>query len=95
MVNPYSQAIMFPKSFSTVALCLSLSVLPVAAMAHGGGDGGYGAGSSHLVNGYTTRRGTYVTPYQDTNPNGTKLDNYSTRGNVNPCTGAVGTRDPH
>jgi hypothetical protein len=35
-----------------------------------------------------------VQPYVATNPNSTQMDNYSTRGNVNPYTGAVGTRTP-
>ena len=55
----------------------------------------YGTGSnrsSHSVSGYTTSRGTYVPPHTQTNPNGTQLDNYGTRGNVNPYSGAVGTR---
>ena len=57
----------------------------------------YGTGSnpsSHSSSGYTTSRGTYVQPYVATNPNSTQMDNYSTRGNVNPYTGAVGTRNP-
>lgn len=48
--------------------------------------------SAHGVGGYTTNHGTYVAPHMQTNPNGTQLDNYGTRGNVNPYTGAVGTR---
>jgi hypothetical protein len=57
----------------------------------------YGTGSnpnSHPVQGYTTSNGTYVQPHQQTNPNGTQRDNYSATGNVNPYTGAVGTRTP-
>jgi hypothetical protein len=57
----------------------------------------YGTGSnpnSHPVQGYTTNSGTYVPPHQQTNPNSTQTDNYGTRGNVNPYTGAVGTRTP-
>ena len=57
----------------------------------------YGTGSnpnSHTSSGYTTNRGTYVQPYVATNPNSTQRDNYSTSGNVNPYTGAVGTRNP-
>jgi hypothetical protein len=50
--------------------------------------------SSHGVGGYTTSSGTYVPPHQATNPNSTQTDNYGTRGNVNPYTGAVGTRNP-
>jgi hypothetical protein len=50
--------------------------------------------NSHPVQGYTTSTGTYVPPHQQTNPNTTQTDNYGTRGNVNPYTGAVGTRNP-
>jgi hypothetical protein len=57
----------------------------------------YGAGSnpnSHTNSGYTTNTGTYVQPHQQTNSNSTQRDNYSATGNVNPYTGAVGTRNP-
>jgi len=47
------------------------------------------------VNGYVNKNGTYVAPYYRSSPNGTTLDNYSTRGNVNPYTGKVGTKDPY
>jgi hypothetical protein len=50
--------------------------------------------SSHPVHGYTAPSGTYVQPHQQTNPNSTQRDNYSATGNVNPYTGAVGTRNP-
>ncbi|MEH2546675.1 hypothetical protein V1283_003320 [Bradyrhizobium sp. AZCC 2262] len=49
---------------------------------------------SHSVQGHTTNSGTYVQPYVATNPNSTQRDNYSATGNVNPYTGAVGTRTP-
>jgi len=58
---------------------------------------GYGSGSnpnSHFRSGYTSQTGTYVAPSHATNPNRTQMDNYGTRGNVNPYTGAVGTRTP-
>jgi hypothetical protein len=58
---------------------------------------GYGTGSnpnSHGVSGYTTNSGTFVAPHEQTNPNSTQMDNYGTRGNVNPSTGAVGTHTP-
>ena len=48
--------------------------------------------NSHPVQGYTTSNGTYVQPHQQTNPNSTVRDNYGTAPNVNPYTGAVGTR---
>jgi hypothetical protein len=57
----------------------------------------YGTGSnpnSHSVQGHVTTSGTYVQPYQATNPNSTQRDNYSATGNVNPYTGTVGTRNP-
>lgn len=50
--------------------------------------------NSHPVQGYTTSSGTYVQPHQQTNPNSTQTDNYGARGNVNPYSGAVGTRNP-
>jgi len=53
------------------------------------------AAGSHYVRGYTRKDGTYVAPHYQTNPNGTKLDNWSTKGNVNPYTGKVGTVDPY
>jgi hypothetical protein len=50
--------------------------------------------NSHPVQPYVTPNGTYVQPHQQTNPNNTQRDNYSATGNVNPYTGAVGTRNP-
>lgn len=52
------------------------------------------AGGAHFRSGYVTKNGTYVAPSYATNPNDTKLDNYSTKGNINPYTGKVGTVDP-
>ena len=46
------------------------------------------------VRGYTKRNGTYVKPHYRTAPNATKLDNWSTKGNVNPYTGKPGTKNP-
>lgn len=53
------------------------------------------AESQVRVKGYTKKDGTYVAPHYRSSPNRTKLDNYSTRGNVNPYTGKVGTVDPY
>lgn len=53
------------------------------------------AGGSHAVRGYTRKDGTYVAPHMQTNPNNTRLDNWSTKGNVNPYTGKAGTVDPY
>ena len=62
-----------------------------------GAFGGYGSGSnpqSQGVQGYQNPNGGYVQPYGRTVPNGTQTDNYGTRGNLNPYTGATGTRTP-
>jgi hypothetical protein len=47
------------------------------------------------VNGYTTKNGTYVAPHYRSAPDGNPYNNWSTRGNVNPYTGQVGTKDPY
>lgn len=53
------------------------------------------ASAQHYVSGHVTKSGTYVAPHMQTNPNNTIYDNYSTRPNVNPYTGAVGTVNPY
>jgi hypothetical protein len=46
-----------------------------------------------LVRGYVRpSTGHYVAPHITTTPNRTRLDNFSTRGNVNPYTGRPGTK---
>ena len=47
------------------------------------------------VRGYYRSDGTYVQPHYRSSPNNTTLDNWSTKGNVNPYTGKLGTRDPY
>ncbi|RDK04598.1 hypothetical protein [Paraburkholderia lacunae] len=61
-----------------------------------GGHSSYHSSSSgeHYVSGYTRSNGTYVSGHHQTNPNGTKYDNWSSKGNVNPYTGKKGTVDP-
>ena len=79
------------------ALAIVLASATAASAQYGGGYGGYGTGSnssSHSVQGHTTNQGTYVAPHNSTNPNNTQMDNYGTRGNYNPYTGATGTRSP-
>ena len=61
----------------------SLAIVLCASAAH-----------ADTVNGYMRKDGTYVQPYQRSSPNSTTLDNYSTRGNVNPYTGEQGTHRP-
>jgi hypothetical protein len=73
-------------------LAAALALATTAAQAQYLGTGSNP--NSHPVQGYTTNSGTYVPPHQQTNPNGTQRDNYGAMGNVNPYTGAAGTRTP-
>ena len=52
-------------------------------------------GSETSVRGYTRKDGTYVAPHQRTTPDGTKGNNWTTKGNVNPYTGKPGTKEPN
>lgn len=56
---------------------------------------GSAASADQFVNGYMRRDGTYVQPHMRSSPDSTPLNNWSTQGNVNPYTGAVGTRSPY
>ena len=52
------------------------------------------AQGSHSTRGYVRNDGTYVAPHMSTNPNSNRVDNWSSRPNVNPYTGRTGTVDP-
>lgn len=45
------------------------------------------------VNGYYDSRGNYVQGYYRTDPNETRNDNYSHKGNTNPYTGQRGSKN--
>ena len=78
-------------------LIIAAALMFAAGAAQAQYIGTYGTGSnpnSHGVSGHVTSSGTYVPPHQQTNPNSTQRDNFSATGNVNPYTGAVGTRNP-
>jgi hypothetical protein len=47
------------------------------------------------VRGYIRKDGTYVPPHYRTSPDGSKANNWSTKGNVNPFTGKPGHVDPY
>jgi hypothetical protein len=53
------------------------------------------ASAQVYVHGYTTKSGTYVAPHYRSSPDSSKLNNWSTHGNVNPYTGQLGTRSPY
>lgn len=50
------------------------------------------AASSHRTKSYVTKKGTYVPSHRATNPNKSKADNWSSKGNSNPYTGKNGTK---
>ena len=84
-----------------LAGALLLTATGALAQSRGYGSGssfggtGYGSNSqSHVVSPYVNSRGSYVGGSHATNPNNTQMDNFGTKGNVNPYTGAVGTRTP-
>ncbi len=72
-------------SFVCLAFCANVLCFGSAAIAAG----------DHYVHGHVTRNGTFVAPHFQTNPNSTRQDNFSTRGNSNPYTGKRGTRNPY
>jgi hypothetical protein len=45
------------------------------------------------VRGYVKKNGTYVAPHFRSSPNRTTLDNWSTKGNINPYTGKIGSKN--
>lgn len=45
------------------------------------------------VKGYLRKDGTYVQPHVRSNPDGNPFNNWSTKGNVNPYTGELGTKN--
>lgn len=51
--------------------------------------------AAERVSGYVKKDGTYVAPHYRSSPDSSKLNNYSTQGNVNPYTGKTGTVDPY
>lgn len=55
----------------------------------------YKVPSEHYTRSYQRQDGTYVRGYHATNPNNTRQDNWSSRGNVNPYTGQAGTKNPY
>ena len=55
----------------------------------------FNAFADTYVRGYTKQNGTYVEPHYRTEPNHTILDNWSTKGNINPYTGKEGWVEPY
>ncbi|HEX6963765.1 MAG TPA: hypothetical protein VF175_17995, partial [Lacipirellula sp.] len=47
------------------------------------------------VRGHFRSNGTYVQPHYRSAPDGNRYNNFSTRGNINPYTGQIGTKSPY
>jgi hypothetical protein len=92
------------KRMLVVTLLFLLTALPVfGRSSHSGGSKTSKASTTACcsksasdvhVHGYTKKNGTVVKPYTRTHENSTQRDNFSTKGNVNPYTGKVGTKEP-
>jgi len=88
------------KVLALAALATALA-LSGNVYARGSGSGGHSSShssysstrSDHAISGYTRSNGTYVHPSRATNPDATRNNNYSTKGNVNPYTGKEGTKN--
>lgn len=74
--------------------CLTLSLLVCILLASSTLSHARG-GSSTYVRGYTTKTGKYVAPHHRSSPDGSRMNNWSTKGNVNPYTGKPGSADPY
>ena len=53
------------------------------------------AHADKFVHGHFKSNGTYVEPYYQSSPDSTKLNNFSTQGNINPYTYQLGTVNPY
>lgn len=67
-----------------IAVVLALLGIAVTAQAQ-----------SHYVRPYTRSDGTYVPGHFQTNPDGSRANNWSSQGNINPYTGQLGTVNPY
>jgi hypothetical protein len=66
------------------ALAASLMIAVLSAHAQG----------QHWVAPHYDRNGNFIQGHWQTNPDATKMNNWSTQGNVNPYTGQPGTVNP-
>lgn len=76
-------------NMKSTTIFIAACALSVCAAAKSGGN----SGGSHSVRGHTTKNGTYVAPSHATDPNSSRADNYSKKGNTNPYTGKSGTKN--
>lgn len=79
------------KQAMSTAINMKTALIFIAACAIS--VGAFAKGDSHAVRGHVTKKGTYVAPTRATNPDSTKANNYSQKGNVNPYNGKQGTKE--
>src|SRR6202035_1822871 len=72
---------MAAKFYRTILFTILVGSTLIAQMAN--------AVPSHRVTAYTTKRGIHVQTHRQTNPDHTRLNNWSTKGNVNLYTGRL------
>lgn len=70
-------------AISAIVLTFLITLLPVVSEAR----------KDTQVKGHIRKGNTPVLSYKRKSPNKTKLDNYGTKGNLNPITGKVGKDD--
>jgi len=82
-----------------IMLAASILIPSADSLARRGGYGDYrmpnykSFGSSVRIRGYTKKStGTYVYPHRRTSPDSRRLNNWSTKGNINPYTGKKGVK---
>ena len=68
-------------------ICITLGILLIAASPS--------FAKTVRVRSSVTKSGQYRSAHYRTSPNKTKIDNWSTKGNVNPYTGKKGTNKPY
>jgi len=76
------------KILAIVALLASFQTFAYEAVARGGGRS---TASSVHVQGYVRKNGTHVQGHYRSAPDGNFANNWTTKGNINPHTGAHGT----
>jgi hypothetical protein len=83
------------RTLKTLVIAFALlALVPSVTLAKGGGGGRGGKGGTVTVRPYTKKDGTMVDGHHRSAPDGSKSNNWSSKGNVNPFTGKPGTKDP-
>ncbi len=76
-----------------ISVVIVLTIISPSAEARGGGRSS-GGGGIRYTRPAIDRNGTYRQGHYSTSPNNSKLDNWSSKNNVNPLTGKKGTKNP-